>query len=189
MNETRYLRDHNDEIEKHAGYICVKCAGKHIANSRALEFDQLSPYMRGKRIFDELFACNTGYLYPKYTDILYMVSDVGTILCGDCARKAYICEHVDITSSLYEYGERIEHCERCNRAIVPTTVIDPDTGMPIPLPEDLDMFNYFVNWMCPHCNKEIHKDIPDYIMTCPHCDKRIEFNNVLLFDSDIKNEE
>jgi hypothetical protein len=65
-----------------------------------------------RQLYNELFA---RYTWPGSYPMLF-TDDYGSILCAECARRAFITDREDITVDIYYEGPEL-YCDECGRRI------------------------------------------------------------------------
>ena len=122
----RILRKHDAEIEKHAGYGCIKCAacaeeiirGEHGGyGGMALPADDVRA---AREHYKKMFR---NFAWPGGYTVLFTTDD-GDVFCGECAEKYFILENEDVTADIYYEGPTVQ-CDGCGREIE-SSYGDPD---------------------------------------------------------------
>ncbi len=103
----RIEREHDEQLEKEAGYTCIRCLCKQ-SNPYMCE----TPYLRVAQGYKETFS---EYAWPGGYQIVFY-SDDGGIFCAECAKKVFITEKITITAEIYHEGPTV-FCEGCNREL------------------------------------------------------------------------
>ncbi len=63
-----------------------------------------------KDAYDQLFS---GFAWPGGYTVIF-TTDAGDVLCGSCARKAFIMEQIDVTAGCYDEGPAMQ-CDECGK--------------------------------------------------------------------------
>ena len=110
---------HHHTDDKHCE--CIRCLAERTKGYRIISRPAFgckgsrdaTGYERISDAFNEFFT--------PYTDLggytIEFVADDCTVLCAECAKRAFITDHVDIYAATYDEGP-IMYCEDCDREIV-----------------------------------------------------------------------
>lgn len=111
----RIEREHDEQLEKQAGYTCIRCI---CDQSNPYMYE--TPYLRVAQGYREVFV---PYAWPGGYPIVFY-TECGDIFCAECARKIFITEKITITSDIYYEGP-VMYCEGCNEELE-SAYGDPD---------------------------------------------------------------
>ena len=103
----RIEREHDEQLEKLGGYICIRCLCKQ-SNPYMYE----TPYLRVAQGYKETFA---PYAWPGGYQIVFY-SDDGGVFCADCAKGVFITEKIAVNAEIYYEGPGM-FCDECNREL------------------------------------------------------------------------
>lgn len=107
----RILRKHDAEIEKFAGYACMKCMQDGLP---------CETVEQAHRLYNEVF---TNFTWLGGYSVIF-TTDEGDVLCAECAKRRFIMDREDVTSDIYYEGPTM-YCDECNREIE-SSYGDPD---------------------------------------------------------------